>query len=790
MKKFIILFLALSGLSSCASYQYSNTSEQRENTSFVLVTNFPNATVEVVTKKNKTLRMLAPHQPGTTRKQYTIGRLKPSGNYIRIGGADYEPIVQKIKVTPRSKAVTNDLLLGVFTYFTPFLVDPFRSDFYKIKRESKEIVVHLEYNQYYMYRRFEEIAKSNSPEVFQTYITTYPKSNLAPRAKDKIDSLDLHQSMLAGSEEALDVFIKSHPGSRFSKIAQSQKEKMAEARVQYSLLANSKDLASFKNYILNFPNFKQTPLAVAQALNVAVGTKSLEQLLAYDYEILIPYQSVLSGVDRERLTNLLNAEVDKAIVREKSNPTDNFKSYTNIWNFSQELSKEYSNLNYLQQCRSYGAKIADLFLAEMGKAKTEIEQTKLMSKYSGAVVNFDYLGPTENFFVSCLHRTNSYTGSFKLMNQGFLTNYLAHSAEGDNLKNFYELTQGNLEEINLSNGQIIGFKMFANDSPIATYEKQPDGTLKYARYSRGGLIKEEFYNYSKGINYTYDYENGKNKSLQDLDSKVSNAETVLKSGNYQEARRLLTTVCKNNYPKSVSQNVKITDLIAECDKQEQIAREFEMSLLSGNYDGELKKSADAIIGIAMILGESGAKSQLKKEISRIESEVVRRTLTSKEVQYFDKYLSVKLEEMSLLLDMYNALAGVNNSTRSSTQTNTSRSSSESNSDKEDCTSCRGTGKCSYCDKTFKFRYWKGGQHSTGGWWGGWDDAIETKPGWIKCTSCQGYGLNWDYEYGRGPSSKKCYTNCNGGWKTCNECYSSSNGGGKCRNCNGSGKRKK
>lgn len=540
-----------------------------------MVTNFPDATVEIVTKKNKTLRTLAPHRPGTTRKQYTIGRLKPSGNYIRIGGADYEPIVQKIKVTPRSKAVTNDLLLGVFTYFTPFLVDPFRSDFYKIRSESKEIVVQLEYNQFYMYRRFEEIAQSNSPAVFQTYIATYPKSNLVPRAKDKIDSLDLHQSMLAGSEEALDVFIKSHPGSRFSKIAQSQKEKMAEARVQYSLLANSKDLASFKNYILNFPNFKQTPLAVAQALNVAVGTKSLKQLLAYDNEILIPYQSVLSGVDRERLTNLLNAEVDKAIVREKSNPTDNFKSYTNIWNFSQELSKEYSNLNYLEQCRSYSAKIADLFLAEMGKATTEIEQTKLMSKYSGAVVNFDYLGPTENFFVSCLHRTNSYTGSFKLMNQGFLTNYLAHSAEGDNLKNFYELTQGNLEEINLSNGQIIGFKMFANDSPIATYEKQLDGTLKYARYSRGALIKEEFYNYSKGINYTYDYENGKNKSLQDLDSKVSNAESVLKSGNYQEAKRLLTTVCKNNYPKSVGQNVKITELIAECDKQEQIAREFE-----------------------------------------------------------------------------------------------------------------------------------------------------------------------------------------------------------------------
>jgi hypothetical protein len=78
-------------------------------------------------------------------------------------------------------------------------------------------------------------------------------------------------------------------------------------------------------------------------------------------------------------------------------------------------------------------------------------------------------------------------------------------------------------------------------------------------------------------------------------------------------------------------------------------------------------------------------------------------------------------------------------------------------------------KSSKCNEKFKFRIWKGGQYPSGKYWGGWADEETSKAGYVKCPSCNGYGVNWDYDNNEGrPRSKKCYNNsCNGGWITCN-----------------------
>ena len=77
--------------------------------------------------------------------------------------------------------------------------------------------------------------------------------------------------------------------------------------------------------------------------------------------------------------------------------------------------------------------------------------------------------------------------------------------------------------------------------------------------------------------------------------------------------------------------------------------------------------------------------------------------------------------------------------------------------------------CSNCNKKFKFRIWKGGQYQSGGCWGGWEDEENSRPGYVKCGSCSGYGLNWKYD-GRCPESSPCSYSCSGGWDECRGCY--------------------
>lgn len=78
-------------------------------------------------------------------------------------------------------------------------------------------------------------------------------------------------------------------------------------------------------------------------------------------------------------------------------------------------------------------------------------------------------------------------------------------------------------------------------------------------------------------------------------------------------------------------------------------------------------------------------------------------------------------------------------------------------------------KCSKCNVKFKFKIWKGGQNSSGNYYGGWATEEVSRPGFIKCSCCNGYGVNWDFDNNENrPRSKECYCNtCDGGWVKCN-----------------------
>ena len=569
MRTFILnLIASVILLSSCSSHKYVNTAEQQSNTTFQLNTNLKGITVEVLSGKNGTGRLLGVSDQYNST--FNLGRLRFYGNYIRVSGKDYEPVVQKIKITPRGKAIKKDLFLGLFTYFTPFLIDPFRSDFYKIREDYKSITVNLNYNQVYMYRAFMEIANSTDVGKFKRYIDTYPQSNYLSLAKDKIDSLDLNTAMIIGTEESLGGFIESHGDAKVNYLsaAQKQKEMLEGARIEFNNIVTKTDLNEFKNYLKKYPKFKESSLAVNRSYEIAKSSGLLDKLLEFNRDILIPNQNILNIQEMQRIISGLNNAVDLAIIREKTDQKDLPNSYISILLTAQEIKSNYSNINMLPQSSdSYRIKLADIFLEELLNSKTEKQQQELLERYSSKITKLKYLSYYENFIVYCLQYTRSFNGDFKLFNQNIFHNYVEHSSEGDALRNLSDVISGNVEEIGLLNGQIIKFRIFQSTNPIATFERKPDGTLYFARFQNGILSKEEFYNYAKGINYIYEYENGKNRTLMVLDASISDAEVAMKKGNYQEALIRLNNNCKNPYPNTISQNIKIQNLILECNKQ-------------------------------------------------------------------------------------------------------------------------------------------------------------------------------------------------------------------------------
>jgi hypothetical protein len=233
-----------------------------------------------------------------------------------------------------------------------------------------------------------------------------------------------------------------------------------------------------------------------------------------------------------------------------------------------------------QSADNYRIKLSDIFLDELLNSKTEKQQKELLERYSSKITKLKYISSSDNFIVSCLQYTRSFNGDFKLFNQDIFHNYVERSSEGDALRNLSDVMSGNVEEIGLLNGQIVKFRIFQSANPIAAFERKPDGTLYFARFQNGILSKEEFYNYAKGINYIYEFENGKNKTLMVLDASISDAEVAMKKGNYQEALYRLENNRKNPYPVSIAQNIKIQSLINDCNVQINLQRKKEEDLLA------------------------------------------------------------------------------------------------------------------------------------------------------------------------------------------------------------------
>lgn len=115
-----------------------------------------------------------------------------------------------------------------------------------------------------------------------------------------------------------------------------------------------------------------------------------------------------------------------------------------------------------------------------------------------------------------------------------------------------------------------------------------------------------------------------------------------------------------------------------------------------------------------------------------------------------------------LQELTNLFGGSNSSLFGSSSSSSSGYSSYGSSSNSNSSSA-----CHACNRSFNFKVWKGKAH-------GWSNVKESRPGYVKCGNCDGYGFTDEYDHFNyaNPTTRKTCTNsrCQNGWLVCNSCY--------------------
>jgi hypothetical protein len=792
MKNFkYILFILI--LSSCAGYKYNNSSSDK---SIQITSNVDN--IVAFEKDNKqTNRPYLQYNNDSKSSIYTykydLNSLKRRKNAVYITKENYDTVKLEIKKRPRTEALIRDFFLGVPTLMTPFVVDAFRSDFYKIRETSKSQTVNLKFNQKFMNQEFEKIKESSKPDDFIAYLKVYPYSKLANKALDKKDSTELLIAVDKSTEKAIDDYIASHKTSKFKVQAETIKKQIVEARTAFDKEKTVNTVEGYEAYLKKYPYSLQRKEAHARLVDaaekVAFENTSLTKQLNFCENYLFKYGESLDETSLKAKTKRISLAIDNQIITE-NNPKKiyNYQDYKNVWSVYVEIKNKFEGkLESLEKTDAYRNKISKELLAQFSKLSNETKQKEFLQN---SELDFPNLSDTKQpLIVTLFENSLTKNGTYKLYNLGYFDYVLKNSYEGNPIKgkdfveyqgkNYPVLTGLNYEEYTYVNDKLTQTRLFNNKTNLLDLKYYDDWTKlgEASYYLNGQLVKTE-YTPNRNTYYFYEFQNGVNITLQDLESKISMGDAALANQDFNRAIDIYTNDCKNNFPSNLPQNIRLNNAINKANNQkyayeqkmekERIAQERiaqEENNKRQAYDPEngvlkykkyIKDKIYAMAGLEVMFGKNASDEELKVMVSYLEDK-----LNRKLTKYDHKVIieiGKEVEKEIILVDQMSKLYGGNsNSTVSNSGSQIKKNETKNNT-------------CYKCSKPQKFKIWKSYGNSNASS-GEWKIINETRLGMIKCTCCDGYGVNWSFN--SGPVSKDCYCNsCEGGWTRCDVCRGS------------------
>ena len=496
-------------------------------------------------------------------------------NRIRIEKTNYTTKEFKVKKKIRGFWLASDIFPGVIVLGVPLVIDFANASILKV---DPQIKFQLSYTDDFYRKEFNNIRNSNNPEDFKSYMTKYPESICKDLAIVKVDSLDFIRALNKKSDLALGEYINSHPSSKFNTEAQEIKNDLFNARMAFESATKKNTASAYLEFVTKFPKSFYFEDAKEKLVNTgekeAFGLTSSQAISDYIINILNKYATY--GRSREVKNNKALEELQNRIIKENISSTiSNYDNFINLWKNTYQYEKKHGQLKKIREI--YIPKIYDELFVKLCQTKTKEEQHTLYEKSKNDfpdLVRIDETNPSIDF----IDDSKKKTGVVKLYQNSYFygksySKYHKNDLEKDIVALVDKVNEPYNREITFWNNvgnssyyeEITFLSNNLNGTQRAYIGKIPIFTIDYSNgelygkatlYEKGKVIK--IYSFSNGkMEYYYDFKDGINLSLKQLDDKIKSGEKAFNSKDYDEALRIYQNDCKNNYPSDVVQNKKV-----------------------------------------------------------------------------------------------------------------------------------------------------------------------------------------------------------------------------------------
>lgn len=172
----IISFLVFTMLfQSCSSVFYSDRQREKNNT-FVINSNYTDYNVSFT--KDRYERVVSQNN------NVQIEKLKRKYTFFTFTHPDCYDLKIKVKRVPRISAVLIDLPLSIF-YLTPYAIDVFRPDFYKIAKKDKFLKLNFQRTDEYFDNKISLAVTNLNIEILDTILTENPSAEYIVKITNK-----------------------------------------------------------------------------------------------------------------------------------------------------------------------------------------------------------------------------------------------------------------------------------------------------------------------------------------------------------------------------------------------------------------------------------------------------------------------------------------------------------------------------------------------------------------------------------------------------------------------------